>query len=124
MAIRDLVRTGAGMMAQITEIKSHLDSLSAVQTIITKINGGLSLGDGLNSSQAGNIDAQYIDFYFSAANTEYEIPWSKERIAIGYDVVRRSKAGHIYDSNVGQWSPTALFLKSDVADITVRLRVY
>lgn len=124
MAVRTLIRTGLGMIAQLSGFKSFQDVEIAIQILISVLNGNLSLGNGINSSLAGNLSAQYIDFTFAAANTEYEIPWSLARVAVGYDVVRRSAACHIYDSNSGAWSPTALLLKSDTAGVTVKLRVF
>lgn len=124
MAIRTLIRNGIGMIGKVIQIKTLADAESAFQILTEKINGNISLGNGDNSTQAGNVDGQYIDWTFTAANTEYEIPWSKNRVAIGYDICRRSAAGHVYDSNVGQWSPTSLFLKADTAGLVVKLRVY
>lgn len=124
MAFRTLVRTGTGMVPQITAIKTFDDVRSALRGIITKLNGGISFGDGIISSQCGNLDAQWIDFTFITANTEYEIPWSKNRVPIGYVICRKSAACDIYDSNTGKWSPTSFFLKSSVAGVTVRLMVF
>lgn len=124
MAVRDLLRTGAGALANITEIKTFTDCLTSFQNIVRKINGGISMGDGLNSSLAGNLDAQIIDWTFADANVEYEIPHSLGRIVVGYEPVRKDRACDIYDSNAGQWSPTALFLKCSVAGATVKFRIH
>lgn len=98
---------------------------SAIKALITKVNGLISLGTGESGHRAGNLDAQYIDVLTpSVANTEFSVPHGLKRVIIGYDVVRRDRAAHIYDSSYGSWDDQLIFLKCDVASATVRLRVY
>src|SRR5687767_3109807 len=69
-----------------------------VRELITKVNGRISHGTGLNAHR-GNIDEQFIDYVVpSAANTEFSVPHGLDRLVQGYEVVRKDRAVDIYDS--------------------------
>jgi hypothetical protein len=134
MAIRTRVASGESYIAELGVIRVPDDGkltelistalVAAVNSIIRKFNGYISLGSGDSGSWAGNIDAQYLDVYFKAANTEVEIPHGIGRIPTGYDVTLKDRACDVYTSSLGSWSDTMLLLKCTVAGSTVRLRVY
>jgi len=97
----------------------------ALRTIIEKFNGAISLGNGESGFRAGNIDAQYIDVFTPATpDEEFAVPHGLNRKPIGYDVVRRDIACHVYDSSGGSWGNDIMFLKCNTASATIKLRVY
>lgn len=98
---------------------------SALRTIIEKFNGAISLGNGQSGYRAGNLDAQYIDVFTpSTPDEEFIVPHGLGRKPIGYDVVRRDVACHVYDSSGGSWGKELIYLKCNVASATIKLRVY
>jgi hypothetical protein len=71
------------------------------------------------------LDAQYIDFLCPAIrDTEFIVPHGLGRVPVGYVVVRIDRAANVYDSSVGSWSPTLLYLKCDTASASIRLMVW
>lgn len=96
----------------------------SIRGIISKFNGGISLGNGLSGYRAGNLDAQYIDVYTPGADTEFIVPHGLGRKPIGYDVVRLDKAAIVYDSSAGSWGNEVIYLKCNAANATIRLRIY
>lgn len=134
MAIREIIPdkdAGMGDIPPIALVDGKMSGptatylTSSIRSIIAKFNGGISFGNGGSGYRAGNIDAQYIDVFTpSVADTEFTVPHGLGRKPIGYDVVRRDKAGIVYDSSGGSWSPTTLYLKCSTASTTIKLRVY
>jgi hypothetical protein len=104
------------------QAKSLLD---VFRGIVAAVNGHLSLGSGITGHRAGNLDAQYIDFLCPAIrDTEFIVPHGLGRVPVGYVVVRIDRAANVYDSSVGSWSPTLLYLKCDTASASIRLMVW
>lgn len=133
MAIRKIIDDGVSGVGDIPPIAIKEGKISestaaylsgAVRGLISKINGNISLGTGDSSTRAGNIDAQYIDVYTPGADTEFAVPHGLGRKPIGYDVVRKDKAAHVYDSSGGSWGNNIMYLKCDVANVTIKLRIY
>lgn len=104
--------------------KMALTISSKIREMISRFNRGLSLGSGNSGYKAGNLDAQYVDLLFPAADTEVLIPHGLGRRPIGYVVVRRDRACSIYDSSAGSWGRDVLYLKSDTASASVRLLIW
>lgn len=133
MPRRAMVETGAGYIAEpgpIEAIDGKLTDQSVaalavfVQQVTKALNGNLSMGDGTRNGRAGNFDSQVIEHYFKTANVAEQLPHSLGRKPAGYFVIRRSKAGDLYDDLSNAWTSEALWLKSDTADITVALVVF
>lgn len=133
MAQRTLIEDGSGAMGDIPPIALEDGKISnttaaylssALRGIISKFNTGLSFGSGSSGHKAGNFDAQYIDVYTPAADTEFLVPHGLNRKPIGYEVVRRDKACVVYDSSGGSWSDSLIYLKCNVINCTIKLRVY
>ncbi len=130
MANRTRIRTGSGMIGQALEQQFEEGKITAaaleyvvakIASIITEGNGLISFGTGEQSTQTGNIDGQWIEYTFTAANISYEIPHGLNRVPAGYLVFRSTKAAIVYDADTGQWSDNSLFLKCDTATTTVLL---
>lgn len=134
MAIRTVIPDPNSSMGDIPPITLEDGKLSGttatylsstLRGMIDKFNGGISLGNGLSGYRAGNLDAQYIDVFTPAvADTEFTVPHGLGRKPIGYDVVRKDKAAIVYDSSGGSWGDNVLYLKCNVASVTIKLRVY
>jgi hypothetical protein len=45
-------------------------------------------------------------------------------VPVGYLVVRSDKASRVYDSAVGSWTESIMYLKCDVATATIKLLVW
>jgi hypothetical protein len=96
-----------------------------IRRIIDAINGRLSLGDGSHGTNAGNVDAQYLEFTTpSTPDSEFEVYHGLNRIPAGYVACRRDKAAHLYDSNPGSWSPTVAYFKANVATVLFRIIIW
>jgi len=134
MAIRTRREDGAGAIGDMPDInlldgkmseKTALQVSGKIREIISRINGGWSMGTGVSGYKAGNLDAQYIDVLApSAANTEFVIPHGLGRRPIGYVVVRSDRAVSVYDSSNGSWGDSLMYLKADTASATIRLLVW
>ena len=133
MAIRTLIQDGVGMIGQVVAVRFQEGKLttaggdyilSKLKEVVKKINGKISFGSGVTSAQAGNMDAQWITWFFKAADTPYLIPHSLNRVPTGYSVRRRDKACIIYDANIGDWGNKDFYLQSDTASATVSLLVH
>jgi hypothetical protein len=96
--------------------------LDVFRSITKALNGHLSLGGGITGHRTGNIDGQYVDFLCpGVANTEFIVPHGLGRVVAGYNVVRQDRAVDVYDSKVGSWSPSLIYLKANVASASIRL---
>lgn len=106
----------------------NVQSIRALQesltTLIYNYNGKINFGDGASNSQAGNLDAKYINVTTPGANVEFPVKHLLARIPVGYEVVSRDKAGIIYSSREQSWTTSTMFLKCSTATTTIRLRVY
>ena len=138
MADRKLVETGEGLMgtparltpeatqdvpAAITKLISNLSA--QILSVVSKINGGLSLGDGSQSSRTGNLNGQWIEWKFSATpDSEEKIPHSLGRVPVGYEICRRDRACIVYDANTGGWGVDKFYLSCNTASALVKFRVY
>lgn len=93
-----------------------------IKALVTKVNGGISFGNGEQGSQSGNVDGHTVQIKFpSAPDTEATIPHGLARRPIGYVVLSKDRACDVYDSSRGSWNDDFLYLKCTVADATVLL---
>lgn len=128
MAISTRIRKGVGAIADmppITLAEGKLTNQQAaymtdsIRTIIRTLNGGISFGDGSNSSLSGNIDGQTREFYFDLANTDYEVPHGLGRTPIGVIVLDVNVNGAVVRGNLrGDWNASRLFLRCSQAATT------
>jgi len=98
--------------------------ITTLKAITKVLNGGLCFGVGSSATRVGNFNAQWIDVTFGPADTEVEIPHGLMRVPIAYEVVRADRACIVYDSSAGSWSDAWLMLKCNVANATVKLKLY
>lgn len=134
MADRIRIETAAGMLPEPQEIQtdqqgrlteSSVAALSAfMKGVAQALNGRLSLGDGVQSAQSGNIDGQNVTWTFAVANQEYEIPHGLGRVPVGVLPVQLDRAGIVYMSNAGGWGINHIFLKSNTAGLVARLILF
>ena len=103
----------------------------AVQNVMNRFNGLISLGTGAHGTRAGNLDCEYIHWHTPVtADVEFEVPHELGRIPIGYDVVSRDKPVIIYDSRKQFWTQNRIYLLSSStllspdSDAEIVLRVY
>jgi hypothetical protein len=132
MAQRIMIPSNVGQVSEPAEFHPDKDGKFTEQTaaaifgqllaLTRAINGGLRFGDGTQSSKAGNMDAQTIEWTFTLADTEYEIPHSLGRTP-SFVFQMPEKAAVAYVSNKGGWGPTKFYLKCNVADTTIAMVV-
>lgn len=128
MAQSKRIFTGRGMLADMPPVVSTDGKLSDVQVgfitdsirnIIRALNGKLSLGDGSQSSQSGNLDGQTKEVTFTSANTDYEVPHGLGRVPIGILPLQVNQDGAVVrGSSFGSWTPERLYVRCNVAGTT------
>jgi hypothetical protein len=128
MAISRRIFNGFGMlgdMPPITTTEGKMTEQTAsflsdsIRGLIRAFNGQISFGNGVTSTQSGNIDGQTKEHYFAAADTDYEIPHGLERVPIGIIVLDVNVDGAVVRGNLhGDWSTTRLFLRCSEAATT------
>ena len=97
-----------------------------LRDLVRKVNREVSLGNGVDSYRTGNLDAQYIDVTTTpgVADTEFVVVHGLRRVPIGYIVVRKDRACEVYDSSIGSWTDSVMYLKCNVATATIKLIVF
>ena len=128
MAVSKRVVTGAGQLADLPPVVSADGQLTAVQVthivdriraVISAINGRLSFGDGLQSSQSGNIDGQTKEVVFVNANTDYEVPHGLGRVPVGIILLDVNTDGAVVrGASRGSWNSERLFVRCNSAGAT------
>jgi hypothetical protein len=135
MAENKRIRAGSGMIADPPRVrlgdKGELTAFllsqlnDTLRDVVNSLNGRLSLGDGVQSSWAGNLDGQWIELVTpGVADSEFAVPHGLGKVPSGYLVVRKDQAAHLYDSNVGGWSEDTIYLKCDVVSVTFSIIVF
>lgn len=133
MAISTRIRKGVGCVPDMPPITLSEGKLtdqqasyitSSIRALITAFNGGVSFGDGSQSSLSGNIDGQTKEVYFRYANTDVEIPHGLGRVPIGVITLDVNQDGAVVRGNQrGDWNDGRLFLRCSVAGTTALLVV-
>jgi hypothetical protein len=96
-----------------------------LETLTAKFNNGISLGNGIHLSRAGNLDAQNIEFISpDVANAEIALDHSLGRTPVGYLVTLQNSNGSLYTSNFGGWSKNTIYLKCNRASILYNIIVF
>ena len=71
-----------------------------------------------------NFDSVSVTFTSSATpDNENTIPHGLGKIPIGWLVYSKDKAGDVYDGTTA-WTTTNLFLKVDIASVTVKIIIF
>jgi hypothetical protein len=98
---------------------------SAINGVISLMNGGLRLGDGSANSEAGNLSGVLLDITFpSVANTEIEMPHDLGRVPIAALVFWKDRACDVYSGRGASkaWgTESRAFFKCTVASARVIL---
>ena len=128
MAKSTRIFNGVGMMPDSPPARSRDGKLTdqqiayildSIRSIIATINGRLSFGNGVNSTQSGNIDGQVKEVIFVSANTDYEVPHGLGRVPVGIIVINTNADGAVVrGSSHGSWGLTRLFVRCNVAGTT------
>lgn len=128
MAKSNRVFTGIGMIPDLPPVVSAEGKLTDIQisyivesirSLIRTVNGHVSIGNGVNSSQSGNFDGQTKEVFFDTADTDYEVPHGLGRVPIGIIVLNVNLDGAVVrGGSQGSWSDTRLFVRCNVADTT------
>jgi hypothetical protein len=129
MAKRLRLPSTIGMLADPVEIPSDNDGKLTENAVATLnsfmrsatrlLNGGVSFGDGRQSTHAGHIDGHTIEFVAPpVADTEFEIPHDLGRVPIGFLALAQDGPGVLYKSNPGGWGVERVFLKCSEANVT------
>lgn len=122
MAVKPLKRTEDGVFAPPPPIRLNTDGTINVESLvalnlilgglITHINKGLSLGDGTNGSQMGNLFGQWLSFVTpSSANVEFEMPHGLGVAPFGWIPVFTDGDGVLKASNYGSWNSSRVLFK-------------
>lgn len=128
MAVSKRVRTGTGMIADMPPVTLSEGKLTnqqaayitdSIRGLIRALNGGISFGDGSNSSLSGNIDGHTKEVYFPSANTDVEVPHGLGRPPIGIITLDVNVDGAVVRGNLrGDWNAERLFLRCSQAGTT------
>ena len=93
--------------------------LDTIRTLIAVVNGGISFGDGQNSSYSGNIDGQLKIVNFANSNTDYEVPHGLGRVPLGIIPLLVAADGAVVrGASNGSWTSERLFVRCNVAGTT------
>lgn len=102
-------------------IQAINEQLSAMAT---KLNGGISVGDGVSGTRAGNLDGRWVTVLTPAvASTEFAVYHNLRRVPVLVLPAVQSEYAQLKTSSEGSWSQDVLFLKCDAANATLRLLV-
>jgi hypothetical protein len=95
---------------------------TAINTVVAKLNGYLTFGDGAQGSWTGNVDGYCKDFTFPATpDTEAEILHELGRPPRFVWVAMQDRAGSVYASNYSGWGNQKVFMKCSVANLQATL---
>ncbi len=89
------------------------------------LNGNLSLGNGVNSTQAGNLLGQTKVVFFKNADTNYIVPYDLAgRVAIGIlQLYIDTDDAVVRAADEGSWTPKQMYVRCNVAGTTARFIV-
>lgn len=128
MATSKRIFTGIGMLADLPPVLSVDGKLTdtqvtyiveAVRALTRAVNGKISFGDGLHSSQSGNIDGQTKEVVFAKANSNYEVPHGLGRVPTGIITLDVDTDGAVIRaSDRGSWNIERLFVRCNIAGAT------
>lgn len=135
MAERVRLDSGVGMLGDVPDLtirdgkiteETALVLSTRLRDLVRKVNSEISLGNGVDGYRTGNIDGQFVDVATTpgTADTEFVIVHGLQRVPIGYNVVRKDKACDVYDSSIGSWTSSLMYLKCSVATATVKLFIF
>lgn len=98
--------------------------------IHTILNGNVSLGsisqnDPTLTESPGNLDNKHVVVNVTiAANTEFTVTHNLNRVPTGFIIVRTTMSGLSLIDSGTIWTPTQIFLKSNLANPFAILQVY
>lgn len=134
MANSKRLDNGVGMIPDIPPIKPESGKLTeqqvqyildAIRGLRTAVNGNLRLGNGANSTQAGNLFGHTKVVFFKSADTNYEVPYDLGgEVAIGIlQLYVDTDDAVVRAADEGSWTPSRMFVRCNVAGTTARFVV-
>jgi hypothetical protein len=134
MSLRTLKKTSVGKIVQPPEIKLsegkledqtvHLLNLF-MKSMTRKLNGHITFGNGGQSEWAGNFYGQFIEFTTPVTpDEEFIVDHGLGIDPVGRLVVRQDTAAILYDSNIGSWNKTSVYLKCDTASVLFKILLF
>jgi len=104
---------GVDNKKQVLEYIRNVDA--DLKNIFLAFSNRIRFGDGSDGEDGENISGQFQVFTSSATpDAENTISHNLGAAPIGYMVINKDKAAHLYDSGTA-WTSTNIYLKSDVA---------
>ena len=121
---RPLIRGTLGVFAPPPPIRFNEDGTINVESVVTlnqvisdlirHMNSGLSMGDGTDGGQTGNIQNQWLSFVApSAADTDIELPHGLNRIPTGFSTYFVDAAAVVYVRDYGSWTKKRIIVRCD-----------
>lgn len=98
-------------LKDIEDVRRFVGALS--DQIVDAINGGLTIKD--------NFFANKVTYYFTSANTSYQITHGLGTVPTGYMTIGQSKAGSVYDGSSLILGPTFANLQFSTSGATVAI---
>lgn len=94
----------------------QLELFTSWRDLATLLNGGLMFSDNFNCATVNVSDTGVV-------NTEFTVAHALKRIPIGYLVIRRNKAGTVYDSGTA-FDTGNIYLKCSVANVNLTVIIF
>lgn len=89
-----------------------------LESLFQAITGRVRFGTGDDGDRGENIAGEFQTFTTDGTpDTEGAVSHGLGSVPIGYIVISKDKAGHIYDGTTS-WTSTNIYLRSDVASVT------
>ena len=95
-----------------------------LSSVVSKMNGNLTLGNGAHGTWAGNFYWQWIEFTSpSVADTEFTVPHGLDKVPQGFISVFQDKAGSLYVSSYGSWGKDLAYMKDSGASVLRKILI-
>ena len=118
-AAKIVLDAGGGLSAQV------INSINQFQeNVVRKVNGRISFGTGAQSTWAGNIYGQWVEFTTpSSADVEFVVDHGLNSVPFARFVGRQDTGAHLYDSNINSWGPDKIYLKCSEASVLMKILI-
>ncbi len=111
------------MKIKVPQTVSNVDSFEDLRKftdqnlsqIVSVLNGNINFED--------NVNVSIVSFTFSVANTNYQVTHSLGIVPTGFIIVGKNISTDIYNGD-GVNTKSSIFLKSTVANATVKVMVF
>lgn len=98
--------------------KYIIDLDNDIRNITLALSGRIRFGIGGDGDRGENVAGEFQSITTNATpDTEDAFAHTLGSVPVGYIVLSKDKAGHIYDGS-SSWTSTNIYLRSDVASVT------